>query len=134
MEPLQDDTFEIQREKIQLERERLALERERLENERESYKHTVDLNNRAAGRVIMSAGAFALTLLCAMLVGVVVGGVASSAHIRANQSNLAASIAELMAADAADTNSLDSATGRPRLLRALDQRGRKCGNYLLILE
>ena len=53
----------LEREKIQIERERLALERERWETERESYRQTVTLSNRAAGRLTIPVSTLILSLI-----------------------------------------------------------------------
>ena len=59
----------LEREKIQIERERLALERERWETERESYRQTVTLSNRAAGRLTIPVSTLILSLITAFLLG-----------------------------------------------------------------
>lgn len=121
----------LEREKLQLERERLALERERLETERESYKHTVDLSNKAAGKITMPVTTFALLLVVAVLVGGITGSKLTPSGQRDN-SEIAASIAKAINADhAGSTNEFDSSASP--LIRALNKSGNK-GGYLLILD
>lgn len=119
----------LEREKLQLERERLALERERLETERESYRHTVDLSNKAAGKITMPVTTFALLLVVAVLVGGITGSKITPSGQRDN-SEIAASIAKAIG-QTNSTNEFDSSASP--LIRALNRSGNK-GGYLLILD
>lgn len=119
----------LEREKLQLERERLALERERLETERESYRHTVDLSNKAAGKITMPVTTFALLLVVAVLVGGITGSKITPSGQRDN-SEIAASIAKAIG-QSGSTNEFDSSASP--LIRALNRSGNK-GGYLLILD
>ncbi len=124
----------LEREKIQIERERLALERERWETERESYRHTVSLTNRAAGRVVVPVSTFALALLCALLLGGAVGAWIVASRFRSGDSEFAATLAEALGSEAlGGTNDLDSASSRSPLFRALNQKGRR-GGVVFILD
>ena len=126
--------YSLEREKIQIERERLALERERLETERESYRHTVSLTNRAAGRVVLPVSTFALALLCALLFGGFVGAWIVASRFRAGDSDLAATLAEAFSPEAlGGTNDVDSASAQSPLFRALNKKGRR-GGVVLILD
>ena len=61
------ESLSFEREKIQLERERLELERERLETERTRHRQTVELSNRAAGRIVLPASTFTLSIVLAYI-------------------------------------------------------------------
>lgn len=132
-EPEQNASQEIslEREKLQLERERLALERERLETERESYRHTVDLSNKAAGKITMPVTTFALLLVVAVLVGGITGSklTPSGQH---DSGEIAATIAKAIGADHSGATNEFDASASP-LIRALNRSGNK-GGYLLILD
>ena len=124
----------LEREKIQIERERLALERERWETERESYRHTVSLTNRAAGRVVVPVSTFALAMLCALLLGGAIGAWIVASRFRANSSEFAATLAEALGPDAlGGTNGLDSASAQSPLFRALNHKGHR-GGVVFILD
>lgn len=121
----------LELEKLQLERERLSLERERLETERENYRHTVDLSNKAAGKITMPVTTFALFLVVAVLLGGIAGSRIAAPAQRDN-SEIAATIAKAIGAGRSDsTNEFDSSASP--LIRALNRSGNK-GGYLLILD
>lgn len=122
----------LEREKIQIERERLALERERWETERESYKHTVSLNNRAAGRVTLPISTLVLSLITALLVGGIAGIWITTSQGHDN-SHIAASIAQALDEEDFIGGTNDNATATSPLIRALNRKGHS-GGYLLILD
>ena len=133
MENAESPDLALEREKIQIERERLALERERWETERESYRHTVALSNRAAGRLTIPVSTLVLSLIIALLVGGI-GAIWLTSGGRGDSEEIAATIAQALDADSDfydATNGVRSA--RSPLIRALNRKGRT-GGYLLILD
>lgn len=128
----QKESISFEREKIQLERERLELERERLETERTRHKQTVELSNRAAGRVILPASTFALSMLVALFLGGIIGAWVVATNFKSRPDAIAASVAEAIGSledDIEGTNTL----GKASLFRTANQKGRGTG-YLLILD
>jgi hypothetical protein len=133
MENAESPDLALEREKIQIERERLALERERWETERKSYRHTVDLSNRAAGRLTIPVSTLILSLIIANLLGVIIS-LWFVSRPRGDSEEIAATLAQALDAggDFPDsTNGTHSA--RSPLIRALNRKGRT-GGYLLILD
>lgn len=129
---LQKESHSFEREKIQLERERLELERERLETERTRHKQTIELSNRAAGRVILPASTFALSLLVSLFLGGIIGAWIVATNFKSRPDAIAASVAEAMGSldgDPEGTNSFSKAS----LFRTANPKGRGTG-YLLILD
>lgn len=122
----------LEREKIQIERERLALERERWETERESYRQTVTLSNRAAGRLTIPVSTLILSLITAFLLGGI-GALWITSGRRADSGEIAATIAQALDADDFDDGTNDVSSARSPLIRALNRKGRG-GGYLLILD
>lgn len=130
-----NDTPEIalEREKLQIERERLALERERLETERESYKHTVSLSNRAAGRMNVPVSTMVLSLVVMLLLGGMAGSWLTM-RLNAPDDDLRPSLIRMLDAAGDDLDSTNEfGTATSPLIRALNRRGRQSG-YLLILD
>lgn len=121
-----EDLLALEREKIILEQDRLQLERERLENERIRHKQTLELSNRAAGRIVLPASTFALSLLLSLLVGGGLGAWLFANHSRSNHDAIAASVARAINPDG--TNTLGSATIR------MQGRNNRSAGYLLILD
>lgn len=126
----------LEREKIELERERLVLERERLENERLRHRETVELNNHAAGRVVVPASTFALSLLVALLFGGAIGAWVVATQFRPSPATIAASVARAIHArpfddDPDGTNVLSTVDGPS--FRPAGRAARGSG-YLLILD
>lgn len=123
----------LEREKIQIERERLALERERWETERESYKQTVSLNNRAAGRMTIPISTFVLSLISALLLG----GLAAALIVSERQNDggeIAATLAKALDDEDFLNGTNDLGNAKSPLLRALNRKGGRGGGYLLILD
>ncbi len=131
MDSTESPDLALEREKIQIERERLALERERWETERESYRHTVSLSNRAAGRLTIPISTLILSLITALLLG----GIAAiwMTGRRSNSGKIAASIVQALDADDFGDGTNDLSSVRSPLIRALNRKGRASG-YLLILD
>lgn len=132
MEANDTPSIALEREKLQIERERLALERERLETERESYKHTVSLSNRAAGRMNVPVSTMVLSLVVMLLLGGMAGSWLTM-RLNAPEDAIRPSLIRMLGAedDPDSTNELGVATSP--LIRALNRRGRQSG-YLLILD
>ncbi|MBR0056768.1 MAG: hypothetical protein IJP66_05510 [Kiritimatiellae bacterium] len=130
-------TIGFEREKLVLERERLAIERERLENERLRHRQTVEISNGAAGRVVLPASTFLLSLLVAALLGGTAGAWLVASRFRPTPAAIAESVARAIgsqgiefADDPDATNGLDAAT---QILRPATRIARGAG-YLLILD
>lgn len=125
----------IEREKLELERERLIIERERLENERLRHKQTMELSNRAAGRVVVPASTFALAILVALLLGGAAGAWIVATHFRPSPASIAESVARAINSryddDPDGTNSVSSANAPVFKAAGSGARG---GGYLLILD
>ncbi len=132
MDNAESPDLALEREKIQIERERLALERERWETERESYRHTVSLSNRAAGRLTIPISTLILSLITAVLLGGI-GAIWITSERRGNSDDIAASIAEALDAEAFGDGTNAVSSSRSPLIRALNRKGRG-GGYLLILD
>lgn len=131
-----DGRIDFEREKLMLERERLALERERLENERLRHKQTVEISNTAAGRVVLPASTFMLSLLVALLLGSSLGAWVVATRFRPTPASIAESVARVIDAQAFEddpdaTNGVDSVEAR--FLRPGARIARGSG-YLLILD
>ncbi len=127
-------TEALEREKLELERERLIIERERLENERLRHKQTVELSNHAAGRVVVPASTFALSLLVSVLLGGALGAWIVATQFRPSPASIAASVAHAINSQYDDdlgTNTTSTA-GRP-VFRTAGSGGHGSG-YLLILD
>lgn len=122
----------LEREKIQIERERLALERERWETERESYKHTVSMTNKAAGKMTIPVSTLILSLVSSLLLGGILAIWISSERSN-NSDDIAASIAHALDNGDFDYGTNDTQSVKSPLLRALKRQGRS-GGYLLILD
>lgn len=132
-----ETALDFEREKLSLERERLVLERERLENERLRHRQTVEISNSAAGRVVLPASSFMLSLLVSMLLGGTIGAWIVGTRFRPTPAAIAASVAQAIEAQAQldddpdGTNTEETATSR--ILRAGPRIARGSG-YLLILD
>lgn len=136
-EPL-ESAMDFEREKLVLERERLSLERERLENERLRHRQTVEISNGAAGRVVLPASSFMLSLLVAMLLGGTIGAWIVATRFRPTPASIAASVAKAIETqelfdedDPEGTNSVGSASSRIFRSGARIARG---SGYILILD
>ena len=128
-----ESSLEFEREKLVLERERLSLERERLETERLRHRQTVEMSNGAAGRLVLPASTFMLSLLLALLAGGSLGAWIVATRFRPSPSAIAETVAraieaQALADDGDGTNSLGRAIFR---MPGKIQRG---SGYLLILD
>ncbi len=133
---IDESTLAFEREKLVLERERLLLERERLETERLRHKQTVELTNGAAGRVVLPATSFILTILVALLLGGTVGAWIGASQMRPDSATIAASVARAIEAqslveEAGGTN--DVGTAGAGIFRPVRRLSRGAG-YLPILD
>lgn len=133
-----DSAFEFEREKLVLERERLALERERLENERLRHRQTVEISNGAAGRVVLPASSFMLSLLVSLLLGGSIGAWLVAARFRPTPASIAESVARAIGTQALfDEDDPDGTNGvetvSARIFRSGARIARGSG-YLLILD
>ena len=122
----------LEREKLQIERERLALERERLENERESYKQTVSLNNRAAGRMNIPVSTMVLSLVIMLLIGGIAGSWLAT-RMNPGETALRPSLIRMIDGEEDLDFTNENGVAVSPLIRALNKRGRQSG-YLLILD
>ncbi len=102
----------IEREKLELERERLILERERLETERIRHGQTVKLTNNAAGRIVLPASSFVLTILLSLLIGSGLGAWTWSSYFKPDKAAIAASVADALSTQSYSTNTVSTTTGR----------------------
>lgn len=130
--------IDFEREKLVLERERLSLERERLENERLRHRQTVEISNGAAGRVVLPASTFMLSILVSVLLGGTIGAWLVAARFRPSPASIAASVAQAIGSqaffdedDPEGTNLVESISGRIFRPGARFARG---SGYLLILD
>lgn len=126
------ESLSFEREKIQLERERLELERERLETERTRHRQTVELSNRAAGRIVLPASTFTLSIVLALFIGGISGAWIVATNFKSKPDAIAASVAEAIGSleDGSDnTNALTKAS----IFRTANPKQRGTG-YLLILD
>lgn len=132
-----ESNFDFEREKLVLERERLSLERERLENERLRHRQTVEISNGAAGRVVIPASTFLLSLLVALMVGGAIGAWIVAANYRSSSASIAESIARAIGSQPFDEDDPDGTNTTERvgglLLRSAGRLARGSG-YLLILD
>ena len=132
MDSTESPDLALEREKIQIERERLALERERWETERESYRHTVSLSNRAAGRLTIPISTLILSLITSLLLGGIAALWITSGR-RGDGEEIAATIAQALDAGDFGDGTNDVPSVRSPFIRALSRKGRG-GGYLLILD
>lgn len=132
-----ESNFDFEREKLVLERERLSLERERLENERLRHRQTVEISNGAAGRVVLPASTFLLSLLVALMVGGAIGAWIVAANYRSSSASIAESIARAIGSQPFDEDDPDGTNSTERvgglLLRSSGRLVPGSG-YLLILD
>jgi len=133
---IDESTLAFEREKLVLERERLLLERERLETERLRHKQTVELTNGAAGRVVLPATSFMMTILVALLLGGTIGVWIGASRMRPDSASIAASVAraieaQSLAEEAVGTNDVGAAGAS--IFRPVRRLSRGTG-YLLILD
>lgn len=130
--------IDFEREKLVLERERLSLERERLENERLRHRQTVEISNGAAGRVVLPASSFMLSILVAMFLGGTIGAWIVATRFRPTPASIAESVARAIETQALldeedpdGTNSVGTVSSRIFRSGARIARG---SGYLLILD
>lgn len=131
-----ESSFDFEREKLILERERLSIERERLENERLRHRQTVEISNGAAGRIVLPASTFMLSLLVAAMLGGAIGAWVVAANHRSSSESIAESIARAIGSQQFDddpdgTNTFDRASGI--IIRPAGRLARGSG-YLLLLD
>lgn len=133
-----ESAIDFEREKLILERERLALERERLENERLRHRQTVEISNGAAGRVVLPASSFMLSILVAMFLGGTIGAWIVASRFRPTPASIAESVARAIGTQALfdeddpdGTNTLETVSARIFRSGARIARG---SGYLLILD
>lgn len=128
-----ESSLAFEREKLVLERERLSLERERLETERLRHRQTVEMSNGAAGRFVLPASTFMLSLLLALLAGCILGAWISSRY-RPSYAAIADSVVRTIEAQALSDDPADGTNSLGRAIFRLPGKIPRGSGYLLILD
>lgn len=126
--------LDFEREKLELERERLSLERERLETERLRHRQTVEMANGAAGRLVIPASTFMLSLLLALLAGGGLGAWAVATRFRPSPATIAASVARAIEEQAMAEDDDGGTNTASRAIFRSPGRVQRGAGYLLILD
>lgn len=129
-----ESVLAFEREKLEIERERLSLERERLETERLRHRQTVEMSNGAAGRLVLPASTFMLSLLLAILAGGGLGAWIVAARFRPSPSAIAATVARAIEEQALADGIDDGTNSTARAIFRSQGRIQRGAGYLLILD